>query len=81
MDKAPLWKRGVRGDLKGAMLRYNKSQTKRYLRIHRVFLKNMRVFVILKISLNPSFPKRVFRVSTEKSEEPKVKSYKLSRFL
>ena len=25
MEKAPLWKRGVRGDLKGKMLRYNKS--------------------------------------------------------
>jgi len=25
MDEAPLWKRGVRGDLKVTMLRYNKS--------------------------------------------------------
>jgi len=45
--------KGVRGDLKGKMLRYNKSQTKRYLRIHRVFLKEYGVFVILKISLDP----------------------------
>jgi hypothetical protein len=31
----PLWKRGVRGDLKGTMLRSNN----RYSKMHRVFLK------------------------------------------
>ena len=31
----PLWQRGMKGDLKRTMLRYNK----RYLRIHSVFLK------------------------------------------
>ena len=36
MDKAPLWKRGVRGDLKGKMLRYNKSlkECSRSLRVN-----------------------------------------------
>ena len=35
-----------------------------------VLEKNMVVFVILKISPIPSFPKRGLRVSTGKSEEP-----------
>jgi hypothetical protein len=50
IHKAPLWKRGVRGDLKVTMLRYNKNlkgysrslrvnMTERYLRVYRVFLK------------------------------------------
>jgi len=34
VDKTPLWKRGVRGDLKGRMLRYNKS-LKEYCRLLR----------------------------------------------
>ena len=36
MDNAPLWKRGVRGDLKGTMLRYNKSlkECSRLLRVN-----------------------------------------------
>ena len=36
MDEAPLWKRGVRGDLKGKMLRYNKSfkECPRLLRVN-----------------------------------------------
>jgi hypothetical protein len=31
-------------------------------------------FYILKISPDPSFPKRGLRVSTEKSEEPKIQT-------
>jgi len=36
VDKTPLWKRGVRGDLKGKMLRYSKSlkEYSRSLRVH-----------------------------------------------
>jgi very-short-patch-repair endonuclease len=36
VDKAPLWKRGVRGDLKGKMLRYNKilKECSRSLRVN-----------------------------------------------
>src|SRR4030065_1184668 len=36
VDEAPLWKRGVRGDLKGKMLRYNKSckECPRLLRVN-----------------------------------------------
>jgi len=37
------------------------------------------VFMILKISPIPSFPKRGLRVSAEKSEEPKVR-YKIISF-
>jgi len=57
VDETPLWKRGVRGDLKEKVLRYKKS------------LKEYGGIVILKISPIPSFPKRDLRVSTEKSEE------------
>jgi len=42
----------------------------------------MGIFVILKISPGPSFPKRGLRVSTEKSEEPKnIKQLLFSRKL
>jgi hypothetical protein len=34
VDKAPLWKRGDRGDLKGKMLLYNRS-LKEYCRLLR----------------------------------------------
>jgi hypothetical protein len=36
----PLWQRGMKGDLKGTMLRYKK----RNLRIHRVLLKDYSTF-------------------------------------
>jgi len=73
--------KGGKGGFKRGNAALQQESDKEVFKNTWVFLKNMRVFVILKISLNPSFPKRGFRVSTEKSEEPKVKSYKLSRFL